>query len=199
MEKCDRLRQFYEEEHPFQKGIGILRQWVQEVGLDEDFKWSLPTYTWNNKNIASIGKFKKHYGIWFFQGGLLKDPLDILKNAQEGKTKAMRHWKFTDDVPGPEGLIKAYLLEALNNEKAGKRVPVVRGDKKGVVIPEMLQVKLEEDPVLKGAFMALSPGKQRDYAEHIATAKREETKQKRWLAIEPLIREGKGLNDKYRK
>lgn len=199
MEKCDRLKQFYEEEHPFQEGIGILRQWVQEVGLEEDFKWSLPTYTWNKKNIASIGKFKKHYGIWFFQGGLLSDPLGVLKNAQEGKTKAMRHWKFTDDVPGPEDMIKTYLLEALDNEKAGKRIPVARSDKKSVVLPEMFKEKLAEDQALQDAFNVLSPSKQRDYAEHIATAKREETKQKRWVAIEPLIREGKGLNDKYKK
>jgi uncharacterized protein YdeI (YjbR/CyaY-like superfamily) len=199
MEKCDRLQQFYEVEHPFQEGTGILRQWVQDIGLEEDFKWSLPTYTWNNKNIVSIGKFKKHYGLWFFQGGLLKDPLNVLKNAQEGKTKAMRHWKFTEAVPGPEDLIKAYIQEALENEKAGKRIPISKGYQKKVELPDMLKNKLAEDVQLLEAFNALTPGKQRDYAEHIATAKREETKQKRWLAIAPLIRAGKGLNDKYKK
>ena len=41
-------------------------------------------------------------------------------------------------------------------------------------------------------------GVQRDYADYIADAKRDETKQKRLQKNLQLISEGVGLNDKYR-
>ena len=200
MEKCDRLNQFFEEEHPFRQGVVLLRQWLLDCGLQEDFKWSLPTYTWNNKNIASIGKFKQHYGVWFFQGGLLADPLKVLQNAQEGKTKAMRHWKFTEYPPGPEQSLKAYLFEAIENEKAGKRIlPAKSSERKPLVLPDMLRAAMVQDSALKLAFESLSAGKQRDYAEYLHQAKKESTRMSRWEKIEPMIRAGKGLNDQYRK
>ena len=200
MVKCDRLADFFEQEHQFREGICLLRDWMEDCGLEEDFKWSLPTYTWNNKNIVSIGKFKEHYGIWFFQGGLLADPLGVLQNAQEGKTKAMRHWKFNTLPPHPEKDIKSYIIEALENEKAGKRVPISKAAAQiPLLLPEIIKLAMEKDPVLKNAFDSLSPGKQRDYADYILQAKRESTRNSRWEKIEPMIRSGKGLNDKYRK
>ncbi|PQJ14612.1 YdeI/OmpD-associated family protein [Aureicoccus marinus] len=199
MEKCEKIDLFYQEEHPFSEGVNTLRQWIKECGLEEDYKWQLPTYTWNKKNIVSIAKFKKHYGVWFFQGGLLQDAEGVLQNAQEGKTKAMRHWKFTAPQPDNKALVKAYVLEALENEKQGKRIAADRKAPQAVALPELLQNEMKKDADFKRAFESLSPSKQRDYAEHISSAKREETKIKRWTTIVPMILDGKGLNDKYKK
>ena len=46
-------------------------------------------------------------------------------------------------------------------------------------------------------FITLS--QKREYAEYIIEAKKRETKIKRIVKIIPMIVEGKGLNDKYRK
>lgn len=199
MEKCEKIDLFYQEEHPFSEGINALRQWIKECGLKEDYKWQVPTYTWNKKNIVSIAKFNKHYGVWFFQGGLLQDAEGVLQNAQEGKTKAMRHWKFTAPQPGNQARVKTYVLEALENEKQGKRIAADRKAPRVVALPELLQTEMKKDADFKRAFESLSPSKQRDYAEHISSAKREETKIKRWTTIVPMILDGKGLNDKYKK
>jgi uncharacterized protein YdeI (YjbR/CyaY-like superfamily) len=58
---------------------------------------------------------------------------------------------------------------------------------------------LNEDKNLKAAFDKLSPFKQKDFIEHITSAKREETKKARLEKIKLMIREGIGLNDKYKK
>ena len=53
----------------------------------------------------------------------------------------------------------------------------------------------------KGAtasFRNLRKGLQREYAEYIAAAKRDETKLLRLQKILPMIMTGVGLNDKYR-
>ena len=39
---------------------------------------------------------------------------------------------------------------------------------------------------------------QREYADYVAAAKRDETKQRRIDKILPMIAKGVGLNDKYR-
>jgi uncharacterized protein YdeI (YjbR/CyaY-like superfamily) len=43
------------------------------------------------------------------------------------------------------------------------------------------------------------PFKQREFAEYVGSAKRENTKQKRLEKIMPLILKNVGLNDKYKK
>ena len=48
------------------------------------------------------------------------------------------------------------------------------------------------------AYRKLTPGRQREYAEYISSAKRDDTKQKRIEKILPKITAGAGLNDKYR-
>ena len=53
-------------------------------------------YTIDGKNVAGIGKFKHHFGVWFFNGSLIKDKYGRLHNAQEGKTKALRQLRYTD-------------------------------------------------------------------------------------------------------
>lgn len=50
----------------------------------------------------------------------------------------------------------------------------------------------------KKAFDALSPGKRREYADHVAEAKRDDTKARRVEKILPMIRSGVGLHDRYR-
>ena len=53
-------------------------------------------------------------------------------------------------------------------------------------------------PAQGEAFDALTPGKQREYAKYVAEAKREETRLSRTKKIMPMIKAGKGLNDRYR-
>lgn len=78
----------------------------------------------------------------------------------------------------------------------GKEIRPVRSKK--LVIPTELQSVLDEDSDLNAAFDRLTPGKKREYAEYIDSAKQEPTKVRRIQKIIPLILDGKGLNDKYK-
>ena len=63
----------------------------------------------------------------------------------------------------------------------------------------MLYNFLTSNRELETAFKKLSNAQQIEYAEYIAEAKRDSTKQNRLNKIVTLILTGKGLNDKYRK
>lgn len=195
MSKAD---SYFEKDQAFKSEIAELREIALTTELEETVKWGAPVYTIENKNVLGIMAFKSHYGLWFFNGVYLSDPESVLENAQEGKTKAMRHWKFRAGDSIDKGLVREYMLEAIENQKRGLEL---KPEKKKAVtlIPQQLQQALDSDNALKESFESLSPYKRREYCEYIDSAKQDKTKNSRLEKIIPMIAEGIGFNDKYRK
>lgn len=164
--------------------------------LLEEVKWGAPSYSYNKKLVAGMAAFKNHYAIWFHQGVFLADPAGKLHNAQEGKTKALRQWKFSADDTIDVQMVLSYIQEATQNAKAGKQIKPKRNT--SWTIPPLMQAVLDESTDLKTAYENLTPGKQKDYANYIGEAKREATQKSRMEKIIPMILEGKGLWDKYK-
>lgn len=186
----------YLRKHPeCQEELVKLREIIGRTELVETVKWGIPTYTIGGKNVVGIGAFKSYTGLWFFNGAFLKDPKGLLVNAQEGKTKGMRQMRFGDVGEIAESVIRPYLLEAIENQKQGKEI---KPEKKPLVIPEELKEALSRNSQLSEAFDALTPGKQKEFSEYIADAKREATKRSRMDKITPMILEGTGLYDRYK-
>ncbi|NAY90354.1 hypothetical protein GTQ34_00345 [Muricauda sp. JGD-17] len=196
MEKSEKLEAYYDKESPFKKGIALLRKLAAQSDCFEDFKWNFPVYTVNNKNVFGICRFKEHFGIWFFNGVFLSDPKNILENAQEGKTKGMRHWKFRAVEEIDEQMVLEYMRESIENQKEGKEIEVEKST--GTTIPELLEERLQQSDRLKVAFEAFSPYKQKEFCEYLMEAKQEKTKLRRLEKILPMIEKGIGLNDAYR-
>ncbi len=198
MKKPANVDHYIDENEKWQEELTILRALMLSVDLDETIKWMFPTYVDKGKNITAICGFKDHFGIWFFQGGTLKDEMNLLTNAQEGKTKAMRHWKMYKKEDIQKELILAYVTEAIQNQRAGNIIKTQR-TKKELIIPIELQTALDQNSTLAQHFSAFSDYNKRDFANHISSAKRESTKEKRLQKIIPMILRGEGLNDKYKK
>ena len=198
MENSEKLEAYYGQEHPYKEGISILRDLALKTKVIETLKWGSPVYAAEGKNVFWIARFKNHFGLGFFNGMFLKDPKKILINVQEGKTQAMRHWKFKSIGEIDPPTIVAYINEAIENEKKGMRLILGKKKKSELIFPELLKEALAENPKMEKAFIALSPYKQRDYAEYLSSAKQEKTKLSRLEKIIPMINQGIGLNDKYR-
>lgn len=177
--------------------INLLKSIIAKTELIETIKWGAPTYVIGKKNVIGIGGFKDFVTIWFWNGVFLKDESRKLVNANEGVTKGLRQWRFTnlEEIKADEDLILKYLQEAIDNEKAGLSI---KPEKKQTVISPFFQSILDADATLKPAFEKLTPGKQREYLEHIDSAKQDKTKISRLEKIRPMILQGIGLNDKYK-
>ncbi len=180
----------------WEKEISFLRAIALKTSFEETIKWGAPTYTVQGKNVVAIGAFKNYVSLWFFNGSYLKDTQKKLMNAQEGKTKGLRQWRFKSVDDMDKQLILAYLNEAIKNQKEGKTIKISRS--KPVVIPPELQKVLNENKELKSLFLEFTNSKQREFSEHITSAKREATKIARLEKIIPMILSGVGLHDKYR-
>jgi len=186
-------------EENWQSELMLLREIILDTELKETVKWAAPVYTLQGKNVLGMAAFKNYVWIWFFQGVFLEDKFNKLYNAQEGKTKAMRQWRFSsmEEIEQNAKFIQIYMEEAIENQKQGKELKIARSTKT-IEIPSELEDELAKNPSLKSAFENLTPGKQKEYAEYVSSAKREVTKQSRLGKIIPMIEQGLGLNDKYR-
>ncbi len=198
MKKYKTPEEYIANNKDWQQSLILLRDILLSTQMTETVKWGVPVYTFEGKNIVGIAGFKSYVGLWFFQGALLKDKKKKLINAQAGKTKALRQWRFNSvkEIETESKTIKQYLEEAISNQKRGKEIKPER--KKPLEIPRELIGFFKKDKKVKESFNSLSLSKQREYSEYISEAKRDETKQKRLLKIVPIILKGKGLNDKYR-
>ena len=197
MDKTILIEAYFKESHPYKNAIGTLRGLVLTTDLEETFKWKFPTYTLKNKNVLALCKFKSYFGIWFFNGAFLPDPLEVLENAQEGKTKLMRQWRFTHGDQINKKQLLRYINAAIAHHKNGKTQSKTIANKV-ICIPDLLHNKLRSDKALKAAFDRLTPYRQKEFCEHIKAAKRQDTKIRRLQKAVPMIMAGVGLNDIYR-
>lgn len=173
-----------------------IRQILLKTELTETIKWGMPVYTINNKNVVGLSGFKHHYELWFYQGVFLKDKEKCLVNAQEGKTKAMRHMRFKDVESLNKKRIISYVNEAIQNAKDGKEV---KAETNKIKMPKVLKDALKDNSELKTAFAQFTPGKQKEFFDFIGGAKREATQLSRLEKSKVLILRGESPNDKYRK
>ena len=192
-----KLNDYFEKPSAWKNGMIRLRKIMNRTEMEEHYKWNFPVYTVNGKNIIGLGRTKNYIGIWFFQGVFLKDEAKVLINAQEGKTKALRQWRFTSEKEIDEALLLSYLEEAIQNQKDGKEIRPERNTSE-VRIPNELMAAFAKADQVKIAFEALSVSKQREYADHIGSAKQETTRLRRLEKCIPMIKEGVGLHDKYK-
>ena len=196
MKKVHSVEEYIEVNSHYSEALTLLRELLVITELQETLKWSAPVYTINGKNVVGISAFKNHFALWFFNGVFLKDEKKLLEQAQD-KTKGLRSLKFTKLEEINNSVVLSYVKEAIANQKAGKELKPIRKGK-SVTIPIELQEAFKCRQELKSGFQALTPGKQREYAEYIASAKQEKTKQSRIEKITPMILQGVGLHDKYK-
>ena len=183
----DRARQWQEE-------FRELRSIVLDCPLTEELKWGVPCYSFDKKNIVLLHGFKEYCAILFVKGSLLNDEKGILI-IQTENTQAARQVRFTSvrEITEIALVLKSYILQAIEVEKAGLKVPFKKTAE--YAIPDEFQVQLDNNPALKTAFNALTPGRQRGYLLHFSAPKQSKTRESRIDKCLPRILDGKGLDD----
>jgi uncharacterized protein YdeI (YjbR/CyaY-like superfamily) len=185
---------YFSKAEKWQKELEKLRMIILDCQLAEELKWGVPCYSFQKRNIVVIHSFKEYCALLFFKGALLNDANGILIQ-QTKNVQAARQIRFTNvrEIAKMETILKAYIHEAIEVEKAGLKVNLKKTSE--FVIPEEFQKKLDEIPALKTAFDALTPGRQRGYILHFSAPKQSKTRESRVEKCMQQILNGKGLND----
>ncbi|MFH6996403.1 YdeI family protein [Flavobacterium sp. FlaQc-57] len=185
---------YFDESKKWQKEQEQLRSIVLDCQLTEELKWGTPCYTFQGKNIVLIHEFKEYCALLFFKGALLNDTNGILVH-QSKNVQAARQIRFTNltEIMDQKVILKNHIYEAIEVEKAGLKVVLKKTT--DFEVSDEFQKKLEQDSVLKLAFTALTPGRQRAYLLYFSSPKQSKTRESRVEKCIQQILEGKGLND----
>src|SRR6266436_9590125 len=185
---------YFNKAKKWQEEFEKLRMIILDCGLTEELKWGVPCYTFEKRNIVLIHGFKEYCALLFFKGALLNDAKGILIQ-QTKNVQAARQIRFTNvrEIVKMKPILKAYIYEAIEVDKAGLKVKFKKT--KEFSMPAEFQNKLNENPAVKKAFNALTPGRQRGYLLYFSVPKQSKTRVARVENCIPQILNGKGLND----
>jgi uncharacterized protein YdeI (YjbR/CyaY-like superfamily) len=185
---------YFSKTEKWREELETLRRILLDCPVTEEFKWRSPCYTFQKDNVVTIWGFKEYCSLSFFKGVLLKDTEGILVAPGEN-SRSVRMVKFTSvpEIVEMEAVLKDYVHEAIEVEKAGQKVDFRKDD---LVLPKELISKLDENPDLRAAFEALTPGRQRGYTLYFSQPKQSKTRLSRIEKYVPRILEGKGLHDR---
>jgi uncharacterized protein YdeI (YjbR/CyaY-like superfamily) len=185
---------FFDKDTPWKESYEKLRMIVLDCGLTEELKWGCPCYTIDQKNVVLIHGFKDYCALLFHKGALLKDKAGILIQQTENVQSARQiRFRGVHEIVKLERVLKTYIREAVEVEKAGLKVELKKTSK--FEMPEEFALKLKASPALKKAFQALTPGRQRGYLLHFSSAKQSQTRETRIAKNLDRIMAGKGLED----
>jgi len=197
-ETNEKVKAYIEKFPKWKDAFMEIRDAMIKTEMLETVKWGMPTYQINGKNVVGFAGFKNHFGVWFHNGSFLKDTHKVLENAQEGKTRGMRHIKYTATDQVNRKVLEEYLLEAIQNQKDGKEIKVkrVKKDVSKVAVSEFIKTYLSDDALAQLDKLTIS--RRNEYIEYIDSAKRESTKFSRLEKVQPLIEAGKPLAELWK-
>jgi len=158
----------------------------------EDWKWG-PNY-YINGMVCGYGAFQKHVNFVFFQGSMLKDKMKILLGNPGNLHN--RHLKYTDVKEINEDVLLEYLIEAIDNNKKGKKT--VKAIDKTVIIANDINKEFKLAGILN-YFETLAYSHKKEYIQWIESAKKEETRKNRIENAIGKLTSKQMLNDKYKK
>ena len=183
---------YFSKAKKWQEELEQLRAIVLGCGLTEELKWGVPSYSFKKHNTVLIHVFKEYCALLFFQGALLNDAHGILIQQTEN-VQAARQMRFTssEQIVKMKTIIKSYIKEAM--EKAGLKVELKKTTE--FKMPDEFKNVLDENPIFKTAFEALTPGRQRAYLLYFSAAKQSKTRESRIEKCFKRILNGKGLSD----
>ena len=185
---------FFGRTQPWLKEFAALREIILECPVTEELKWGWPCYSHEGTNVVLMHGFKEYCALLFMKGALMKDPEGVLIQQTENVQSA-RQIRFTStgEIVRLGAALEAYVGDAIELTRAGAKV--VRKTTSDFPVPAELRDRMDEDPDLRAAFEALTPGRQRGYLFYFSSAKQSKIRDARIEKCLPRILQGKGLED----
>ena len=176
--------------------LNHIRSLVHEACPDvvEKKKWSFPHFDYKGM-LCSMASFKEHLAFGFWKQSLLEAsafPAEKTAMGSFGRIKSLA------DLPD-DATMKKLIHDAMKLNDDGIKVakPKPSGEKKELVVPEILIAALETNALASETFNNFPYSKKKDYVEWITEAKTDVTRDKRLSTTIEWLAEGKSRHWKY--
>jgi len=169
-----------------------VRSLVHEAcpAVEETIKWSVPHFEYKGV-LCGMAAFKQHCNVILWKAALIPGGKGRDEKGQITNVRSL------SDLPDDKTMLHLISEGARLNEQGVKPPPRRSVAKKTVSIPSELTAALRKNKKAAAAFKKFPPSHKREYAEWIAEAKGEETRQRRVRSAIEWIAEGKSRNWKY--
>ena len=194
MKTDPRIDAYIERQAEFAKPIlthlrGVIHEACPEC--EETLKWSMPSFTYKGKILASFAAFKAHATFGYWNDSMLqKEEKNRSAMGQFGRLTSL------DDLPDRERLIDL-TRQSVALIDSGAKPQRTTAKKAPFTVPQDMRAAIDGNPAAKACFDGFPPSAQRDYVEWITEAKRDETRAKRLTQAVEWLAEGKRRNWKY--
>lgn len=166
----------------------------------ETIKWGMPFFDYKGP-MFNFAAFKAHCVGGFWKAKLLKDEKNYLGERKNNGGEAMGHlgrMTALTDLP-PDKVMLDFIKQHMKLNEAGVKIEKKPPAPKKLVMPQVLSDALNKNKKALAEFQKFSASQQREYADWIADAKTDTTKQKRLATAIEWISGGKIRNWKYLK
>ena len=194
MKTDPRIDAYIERQAEFAKPIlthlrGVIHEACPEC--EETLKWSMPSFTYKGKILASFAAFKAHATFGYWNDSMLqKEEKNRSAMGQFGRLTSLA------DLPDRERLIDL-TRQSVALIDSGAKPQRTTAKKAPFTVPQDMRAAIDGNPAAKACFDGFPPSAQRDYVEWITEAKRDETRAKRLTQAVEWLAEGKRRNWKY--
>ena len=173
-----------------------IRKLVHEACPDvvETKKWSFPHFDYKGM-LCSMASFKEHCAFGFWKQSLLEaDAFPTEKTAMGSFGRITSIGDLPDDKT-----MKKLIADAMKLNDAGIKVarPKTTGEKKELVVPDILLEELAKNEAAADTFNNFPYSKKKDYVLWITEAKSDATREKRLNTAIEWLAEGKARHWKY--
>lgn len=173
-----------------------IRKLVHDACPDvvETKKWSFPHFDYKGM-MCSMAAFKEHCSFSFWKQTLLEDaafPAEKTAMGSFGRITSVA------DLPDDKTM-KKLISDAMKLNDDGIKVakPKPSGERKELIVPEILVAALETNAHASETFNNFPYSKKKDYVEWITEAKTDATRDKRLATTIEWLAEGKSRHWKY--
>jgi uncharacterized protein YdeI (YjbR/CyaY-like superfamily) len=167
----------------------LVHETVPEV--EEDLRWNSPAFLYKGM-FAGMAAFRQHcvFGFWKHE--------QVVGKGARAKEAMGSYGRITslDDLP-PKKQMVAWLRTAKRLNDEGVKAIRRKTKKPPVEVPQVLLTALAGNRKARQAWDGFSPSHQREYAEWISEAKKEDTRARRLATTLEWLAEGKSRNWKY--
>jgi len=160
----------------------------------ETKKWSFPHFDYKGM-MCSMASFNEHCAFGFWKQSLIDDAVFPAEKTAMGSFGRIRS---IADLPDAN-MMKKLIGDAMKLNDDGIKVakPKPTGEKKELVVPDVLLEALATNDAAADTFNNFPYSKKKDYVEWITEAKTDATREKRLATTLEWLAEGKARHWKY--